>query len=216
MSVAALIADMIRAGVDAELIGRTAELLASREPVAIKDEQAERRRAHDRDRKARLRNSAEVFGIPPSLGSMVSPIPPSLTPNPSPPKKTPKGVQKAPPDCGAESLIEAGVTPDALSAWEAVRKAKRAGPVTPIVAAATIREAERAGITPCQAVTMAAERGWQAFRADWTTQDRRQTGPPSDRPLRGSAAIVEALKRMDKPHDPERSSASPAFQLPAS
>lgn len=57
-SVAALIADMIRAGVDPELIGRTAEALAAREPVKIVDEQAERRRAKDRERK-RLRNSAE-------------------------------------------------------------------------------------------------------------------------------------------------------------
>ena len=49
MSVAALIADLVRAGVDPELVGRTAEALATRAPAA--DEQAERRRDVDRRRK---------------------------------------------------------------------------------------------------------------------------------------------------------------------
>lgn len=49
--VAKLIADMVRAGVDPELIGRAAAALAEREPVRIVDEQAERRRAIDRLRK---------------------------------------------------------------------------------------------------------------------------------------------------------------------
>lgn len=56
--VATLIADMVRAGVDPDLIGRAAAALSEREPVKIVDEQAERRRAKDRERK-RLRNSAE-------------------------------------------------------------------------------------------------------------------------------------------------------------
>lgn len=56
--VALLIQDMIAAGVSAELIGRTAALLAEREAVVVPDEQAERRREKDRERK-RLRNSAE-------------------------------------------------------------------------------------------------------------------------------------------------------------
>lgn len=49
--VAALIADMVRAGVDPELIGRTAAALSAREPVKIVDDQAERRREIDRLRK---------------------------------------------------------------------------------------------------------------------------------------------------------------------
>lgn len=87
--VAALIADMVRAGVDPELIGRTAQVLSEREPVRITDEQAERRRAKDRERK-RLRNSAE------SAETEVAkerPQTPKET-NPSPKEKTPKGVQK--------------------------------------------------------------------------------------------------------------------------
>jgi hypothetical protein len=56
--VADLIADMVRAGIDPEIIGRTAAALSAREPVLVPDEQAERRRAADRERK-RLRKSAE-------------------------------------------------------------------------------------------------------------------------------------------------------------
>jgi hypothetical protein len=56
--VADLIADMVRAGIDPEIIGRTAAALSAREPVLVPDEQAERRRAADRERKRR-RKSAE-------------------------------------------------------------------------------------------------------------------------------------------------------------
>lgn len=85
--VAALIADMVRAGVDPDLIGRTAQALAEREPVAMPDEQAERRRAKDRERKQakRLRNSAEsadIAELTPS-SSLSSPTPPA-NPSPSP------------------------------------------------------------------------------------------------------------------------------------
>lgn len=56
--VAEIISDLVKAGVDAALVGRVAAALASREPVLVPDEQAERRRERDRERK-RLRNSAE-------------------------------------------------------------------------------------------------------------------------------------------------------------
>jgi hypothetical protein len=51
--VAAIVADLVREGVSAELVGRVAAALAERPPVVVelKDEQAERRRAADRDRK---------------------------------------------------------------------------------------------------------------------------------------------------------------------
>lgn len=48
--VAKLIADMVRAGVDPDLIGRAAAALAEREPVRVVDEQAERKRTADRER----------------------------------------------------------------------------------------------------------------------------------------------------------------------
>lgn len=52
--VASLIADMVREGVSPELIGRTAQALADLAATPKVDETAERRRAADRERKARL------------------------------------------------------------------------------------------------------------------------------------------------------------------
>lgn len=78
--VAALIADMVRAGIDPDMIGRTAAAFAERSV----DVQAERRRAKDRDRKASkaaiLRNSAD------SAEQRTSPTPPKKT-TPIPPLK---------------------------------------------------------------------------------------------------------------------------------
>lgn len=93
--VAAIIADLVRAGVDPDLIGRTAAALASREPVKIVDEQAERKRAADRERMRQKRSeensratSRDVADIPSS--PEVSPHTPLPNPSnhlpPSPPK----------------------------------------------------------------------------------------------------------------------------------
>lgn len=91
-SVAKLIEDMIAAGVSADLIGRTAALLAEREAVLVPDEQAERRRAKDRERK-RLRNSADSaeFHAPPSALKDVEPklTTVQVSQNPPPPYSPP-------------------------------------------------------------------------------------------------------------------------------
>lgn len=89
--VADLIADMVRAGVDPDLIGRAAAAIADRQPAAVVDEQAERRRAKDRDRK-RLRNSAESADSEPlSSPEGFSPTPPFPKPHQSIPPSPPKG-----------------------------------------------------------------------------------------------------------------------------
>ena len=87
MSLAALIADMVAAGVPAELIGRTAELFAAREPVV--DAQAERRRAADWEIKAekRLRNSADVCGLGGNSAENADASPPIKETSPRPPKE---------------------------------------------------------------------------------------------------------------------------------
>ena len=76
MSVAEVITDLILAGTDPLLVGRVAEALASREPVQIRDEAADRRRAADRERKREfvLRKSAESEET--KLEKEKSPIPP--------------------------------------------------------------------------------------------------------------------------------------------
>jgi len=98
--VATLIADMVRAGVDPDIIGRTAAALALRDPANFIDEQAERRRAADRSRKrnARLRNSAESADTPhpPSLDKEKSPTPPKeINLSPLTPQTSPLGEREA-------------------------------------------------------------------------------------------------------------------------
>jgi hypothetical protein len=122
MSVAAFIADMVRAGVDPDLIGRAAELLAAREPVAVKDDQAERRRASDRERKAFRRipqNSADTPSspfIPPAL-SPTPPISPPYNPPPTPSLSGPASPDTDRAPVKASSKAKAGYTPEFELVW---------------------------------------------------------------------------------------------------
>ncbi|TCS94093.1 uncharacterized protein YdaU (DUF1376 family) [Tepidimonas ignava] len=74
---------------------------------------------------------------------------------------------------GTQAAVEppTDVEPQVWSDWLAVRKAKRAGPVTQTVMAALRREADKAGITLQEAVAACCEAGWQGFKAEW--YDRR-------------------------------------------
>ena len=55
-----------------------------------------------------------------------------------------------------------------------IRKAKKA-PLTETAITGIRREAEKAGLTMTQAVTVSVERNWQAFKADWYTEPVRRT-----------------------------------------
>ncbi len=68
-----------------------------------------------------------------------------------------------------------GVPDQLFSDYLAVRKAKKAGPLTTTAINGLIREAEKAGKTLEEAVTICCERGWQSLRADWLI-DRQPTG----------------------------------------
>lgn len=99
--VAQLIADMVREGVSAEIVGRVAAALAEREAILIPDAKAEQRRTKDRERKRHVRgipqNSAESAD-PPFPSSQVSPTPPSnpttLSPNPPIVPPAPKAFER--------------------------------------------------------------------------------------------------------------------------
>lgn len=54
-----------------------------------------------------------------------------------------------------------------LSDFLAVRKAKKAGPLTPTALAGLQREADKAGVSLEVAVTACCEYGWQSFHAGW-------------------------------------------------
>lgn len=59
------------------------------------------------------------------------------------------------------------VTPQVLTDWQQVRKAKRAGPITETVVKALRREAAKAGLSLQEAVETCCARGWQALNAEW-------------------------------------------------
>ena len=65
----------------------------------------------------------------------------------------------------------------------AVRKAKKAGPLTTTAVNGLIREAEKAGKTLEEAVTICCERGWQSLKAEWLI-DRSAAGRPPQTPTK--------------------------------
>lgn len=76
---------------------------------------------------------------------------------------------RKPPKSGSceGDLIALGVAPQTVSDWQAVRRSKRAGPITKTVIEGLVAESAKARISVADAVRIAAERGWQGFRAEW-------------------------------------------------
>lgn len=62
-----------------------------------------------------------------------------------------------------------------LSDFLAVRKAKKAGPLTPTALAGLQREADKAGVSLEVAVTACCEYGWQSFHAGWYAERTAKT-----------------------------------------
>lgn len=93
----------------------------------------------------------------------------AAAPEPYKNQKPEKKKEKAP--ClDADFLIAHGVTEQHARDWLAVRKAKGA-PLTQTAWDGIEREAALAGITPAEAVRIAATRNWQGFKASWDWQE---------------------------------------------
>lgn len=92
------------------------------------------------------------------------PIPPKTGDGTS--NGTRKGTRKEP-GRSAGALAIPGVPDKLLTDYLAVRKAKRAGPLTDTAIAGLQREAGKAQITLAEAVTACCEFGWQGFNAGW-------------------------------------------------
>lgn len=84
---------------------------------------------------------------------------PKPTPTPTSTKK-----RTTPAVLSVADLEARGVREEHAADWLRVRKEKRS-PLTITAWEALCREAERASITPAQAVQMCAERGWQSYQA---------------------------------------------------
>lgn len=106
-----------------------------------------------------------------------------LPPEPSEPASLP--AAKKPRKRRATAPVErpADVSAQAWDDWMTVRKAKRL-PVTPTALAGIRREAEKAGVSLTDAITLAVERGWAGFRADWIrSAGNNVQHPKENRPL---------------------------------
>lgn len=75
-----------------------------------------------------------------------------------------------------------GVDPQLLLDYMAVRKAKKAGPLTPTAVRSLIREAQKAGLTLAEAVEKCCEYGWQGFNAGWYLDRTRSAQRPTASP----------------------------------
>jgi hypothetical protein len=73
-------------------------------------------------------------------------------------------------------LVAEGVTSGHAEDWLRVRKQHKA-PLTPTAWEGLKREASKAGMTPGEAVRIAAERSWRSFNAEWLEKPRNGADP---------------------------------------
>lgn len=85
-----------------------------------------------------------------------------------------------------------GIPADLLADYMALRKAKKAGPLTKTAIAGLQREADKAGISLEAAVTACCEYGWQGFNASWYAE---RTAPVAQRK---PAATETAYQRSQR------------------
>ena len=192
MSIADLIRRLAEAGAPPEAIAIAVDAVetAQQADAERRAKQAARKRAlrsaqadvpgQSRDSLGTVQGqSVDSPGTPsPSLDG--SPTPPPINPTLTlfPPEKTSSRSKSAPlrplsRDSIEASLIAEGVPERILDDWKAVRRQKRAGPITETVAAGLRNEARKAGFSLADAVRTAAERGWQGFRADLIDPPRK-------------------------------------------
>lgn len=97
---------------------------------------------------------------------------------------TRNGTRKEPGKVEAQAPSMPDVPADLLADWMAVRKAKKAGPLTATAIAGLRREADKAGLTAAQAIAFCCEASWQGFNAGWyadRVKGRTPTTTPASR-----------------------------------
>lgn len=109
----------------------------------------------------------------------------------TPPSPRKRGRETGP-ALGLEFLLTSGVPEQAAKDWLAVR-AKGRAPLTESAWNGLVREAKRAGISPAQAVQIAAEKGWRGFEAAWVADRGGRPGTPSPAAPRETVRDVSEL-----------------------
>ena len=98
---------------------------------------------------------------------------------------------------------------DLLDDFLAVRKAKKAGPLTKTAIAGIQREADKAGISLAAAVTACCEFGWQGFNAGWYAE--RTAGKSA---VASETAYQRSARLRVAEISPELARAAPGQQNP--
>lgn len=101
-----------------------------------------------------------------------------------------------------KSLLEIGVTPQVAEDWLKVRKAKKAAN-TETAFKRIQHEIQLSGLSADKCITIAVERSWQGFKAEWIANYQRQSPQrPSGRRavsvLENNMMVAEELLRMQK------------------
>jgi hypothetical protein len=182
---AAVVRELINAGLSGEALAAACERIEAGQVTkrTARQERNARYYAANKDRlkpsEKRLKTSYQDDPLSPLSPSPQTPLP--LSPLNPPYSSSSLCSEDEPPSrrtaSGEPDLVSAGVSTKLISDWRAVRRNKRAGPITATVAAGLIREARIAGLSASDAVRTSIERGWQGFKAEWL-RETRQTGPP--------------------------------------
>ena len=98
-----------------------------------------------------------------------------------------------------KSLLEIGVTPQVAEDWLKVRKAKKAAN-TETAFKRIQHEIQLSGLSADECITIAVERSWQGFKAEWIANYQRQSPQrPTGRKvsvLENNMMVAEELLRM--------------------
>ena len=99
-----------------------------------------------------------------------------------------------------KSLLEIGVSPQVAEDWLKVRKAKKAAN-TETAFKRIQKEIELSGLSADECITIAVERSWQGFKAEWVANYQRQspqrpTGRRAVSVLENNMMVADELLRM--------------------
>lgn len=99
-----------------------------------------------------------------------------------------------------KSLLEIGVSPQVAEDWLKVRKAKKAAN-TETAFKRIQHEIQLSGLSADECITIAVERSWQGFKAEWVANYQRQspqrpTGRRAVSVLENNKMVAEELLRM--------------------
>ena len=142
----------------------------------------------------------EVFppvAVAPVAGPVFPPIDDIVVKH-TPPAK-PKAATTTEKPAGTKTAVAAVACPSDVDTtvfadFLQIRKAKRA-PLTATALGGIRREADKAGVTLEEALTVCCERGWVGFRADWHRESALTNGRPAGNPNPNKQEALEARNR---------------------